>query len=477
MTERMRTTAHLGIALLLVSGCQKGVAGAPALRPCTLPGVTREANCFDLEVPENPDAPAGRKLRIHTAIVPATGIRPFTDAIFVFAGGPGQSATEIAGGVMPLFAGLEARRDVVFIDQRGTGRSAPLGCPEDVRGKRPLATSLDEDRNNALLVECRDGFIDAGVDLAQYATWVAMRDVEAVRRALGYGPVNLWGASYGTRAAMEYARQFPDSVRSVVIDGVAPATKPLPVALAFDTDLALDQVVARCTTCLDGGSMADALAIVLDPDGGTQRFVDPFFGTPVEVSLRRTTRVGMVRAPLYAPMLSAALPAAVARAAAGDWTAVFGLQAGLGGGKLYSGMHFSVLCAEDVSRITDADSAAVMTTRAGTTFIDEYERACRGWPTRPVPPEFFAPPSFSAPTLLLSGGGDPATPPRHAAEVARTLKQATHFIAPKLGHGVSTAGCGPLLVHQFFTKGSAAGLDGGCLGDIPAPTLFEAPTP
>lgn len=477
MTASMRGAAGLVIALGLVGGCMKAVTGAPQLTPCTLPGVTREANCLDLEVPENPDVPAGRKLRIHTAVVPATGIRPFSDAIFVFAGGPGQSATEVAGGVMPLFAGLEARRDVVFIDQRGTGRSAPLGCLEDEHGKRPLSVALDEARNRELLIECRDGFTDAGVDLAQYATWIAVRDVEAVRRALGYGPVNLWGASYGTRAAMEYARQFPDSVRSVVIDGVAPAMTPLPVALAFDTDLALDQVLARCTTCVDGGSMADALSVVIASDAGTQRLVDPYFGTSVELSLGRTQRLGMVRGPLYGPMLSAALPVAISRAAAGDWSALLGLQAGLGGGKLYAGMHFSVLCAEDVARITDADRAAVMTTRAGTTFIEEYERSCRGWPTRPVPPEFFAPPSFAAPTLVLSGGADPATPPRHATEVARTLKQATHLIAPKLGHGVSTNGCGPLLVHEFFTRGSAAGLDGGCLESIPAPTLFEAPTP
>ncbi len=477
MTTRLCARSGFFLAWVLVTGCAKSSGPAPALTPCTLAGVTREARCFDLEVPENPDTPAGRKLVIHAAIVPATGTRPLRDAIFVFAGGPGQSATDVAGGVLPLFAGLSSRRDVVFIDQRGTGRSAPLACAEDDRGKRPLAESLDEARSRAALVACREGFIDAGVDLAQYATWVAVRDVEAVRRALGYGPVNLWGASYGTRAAMEYARQFPDSVRSVVLDGVAPATAPLPVALAFDTDLALDQVLARCTTCLDAGSMADALAVVFAPDAGTQRLTDPYFGTTVDVALHRSQRVGLVRGPLYVPMLTAALPAAVSRAAGGDWNALLGLQAGLGGGRLFTGMHFSVLCAEDVSRITDADRASVESTRAGGSFLEEYERACRGWPTRPVPPEFFAPPSFSAPTLLLSGGADPATPSRHAAEVARTLAQGTHFIAPHLGHGVSSAGCGPRLVHEFFSKGSATGLDAGCLLELPAPTLFEAPAP
>lgn len=467
----MRVAAAALSFALLLAGCPKPVPTGPPQTPCIVAGVSREARCLSLEVPENPDLPNGRKLSIHAAIVPATGLRPLKDPIFVFAGGPGQSATEVAGLVMPLFSGLEARRDLVFIDQRGTGESAPLGCLDDVK-RRPLKDSADDEKNAALLVECRDGFIDAGVDLAQYATWIAMRDFDAVRAALGYETINLWGASYGTRAAMEYARQFPQRVRSVVIDGVAPATKPLPVALAFDTDLALDQVLAR----VDGGVKA-ALEAVLAPDAGVIRVNDPYFGTPTELVLERKRRVGMVRGPLYGPMLAAALPAAIERAAAGDWSALVGLGSGLGGGKLYAGMHFSVMCAEDVPRITDADRASVASTRAGTTFIEEYERSCRGWPVREVPKAYFDPPSFTAPTLILSGGTDPATPPRHAAEVARSLPNATHFIAPQLGHGVSSIGCAPMLVHTFITKASAAGLDAGCLETIPAPTFFEAPAP
>lgn len=459
------------LCLLFLAGCPKPTTQGPPLTPCIVPGVTREARCLSLEVPENPDAPDGRKLRIHAAVVAATGIRPLKDPLFIFAGGPGQSATEVAGMVMSLFSSLDARRDLVFVDQRGTGKSAPLGCLDDVK-RRPLKDSADDEKNAALLVECRDGFIDAGVDLAQYATWIAMRDVDAVRAALGYETINLWGASYGTRAAMEYARQFPQHVRSVVIDGVAPAMKPLPVALAFDTDLALDQLLARS----DGG-MKEALEVVLAPDAGVIRVNDPYFGTPTELVLERKRRVGMVRGPLYGPMLAAALPTALERAAAGDWAALVGLGAGLGGGKLYAGMHFSVICSEDVPRITDADRAAVASTRAGTTFIEEYERACKGWPVREVPKAYFESPTFPAPTLILSGGVDPATPPRHAAEVARTLPNATHFIAPQLGHGVSSIGCAPRLVHTFIMQASATGLDAGCLEALPAPTFFEAPAP
>lgn len=463
----VKTSAALTL-LALAAGCTRAPQ-RPPMTPCVLPGVTREAKCLELEVPENPDLPTGKTLRLHAAVVPATGVRPLPDAIFIFAGGPGQAATDVAGGVMPLFAGLEARRDVVFLDQRGTGRSAPLRCPDDGR-RRPLAEAFDQPASEARLLACRDAFTDAGVDLAQYSTWIAMKDVEAVRLALGYGPINLWGASYGTRAALEYARQFPGSVRSVVIDGVAPALEPLPVTMAFDGDRALEQLIDRA----DGGlaALAEVLA-----DGGRVTTLDPYFGTPQTFELTANAKLGLVRGPLYVPMLSAALPAAIRRAADGEWSALLGLSTGLGGGTLSSGMHFSVLCAEDVPRITAEQRARVASTRVGVELIEQYERSCRGWPTRPVPEAFFAPPTVAAPTLLLSGGTDPVTPPPHAEAVAKSLPNALHLVAPALGHGVSTAGCAPLLVHQFISRGSIAGLDGGCLRELPSPSFFEEPRP
>lgn len=464
----MRVSAAIAVGLALCSSCTRSQQG-PVTTPCVLPGVTREAKCLWVDVPENPDQPSGRQLRIHVAVVPATGVRPLSDAIFIFAGGPGQAASDVAGGVMPLFSRLEARRDVVFVDQRGTGRSAPLLCPDDGR-RRPLSEAHDEDEGERRLAGCRAAFTDAGVDLAQYATWIAMKDLEAVRRVLGYGPINLWGASYGTRAALEYARQFPGSVRSVVLDGVAPALEPLPVTMTFDADRSLDLVIARA----DGGFPAFEPLLV---DGGAISAIDPFFGTQETIQLAARTRLALLRGPLYVPMLSSVLPEAVRRAERGDWNALLGLSTGLGGGSLSSGMHFSVLCAEDVPRITEEHRSRVASTRIGVQLIDQYARSCRGWPVLPVPPEFFAPPTFAAPTLLLSGGTDPVTPPIHAEAAASQLPRALHLVAPTLGHGVSSAGCAPMLVHQFISKGGPEGLDGGCLSELPSPTFFEAPRP
>lgn len=459
----------LPLLLVLFTACAKRQAG-PATTPCVLAGVSREARCFELEVPEDPDRAEGRRLKLRVAVVPATGVRPLTDPIFVLAGGPGQAASDVAAITFNLFVGLDARRDVVFVDQRGTGQSSPLLCPEQRAGKRPIRESVDEAANEARLERCRERFSDAGVDLAQYATWIAVKDLEAVRVALGAPVINLWGGSYGTRVALEYARQFPDAVRAMVLDGVAPALRPLPVELAFDTDLALEHLLRRA----DAGALEAGLAAVLAPDAGAVRIEDPYFGDTQELTLSNTQRLGLVRGPLYAPMLASVLPEAVTQATrTGDWSALAAMSAGMGDGALAMGMHFSVICAEDVPRITDADRQRVSSTRAGTAFIDHYDKACRRWPVRPVPEAFFAAPTHHAPTLVLSGGADPATPPRHGEAIARTLPNALHLVAPDVGHGVSLVGCAPSLIQTFFASGRTTGLDGGCLGAIPSPVLFR----
>lgn len=445
-----------------------------------LPGVPREARCLDVDVPLDWDTPAGAQIRVHVAVLPAEGSRPLEDPLFVFAGGPGQAATRLGEHALAVFGALTARRDVVLVDQRGTGQSHPLDCP-DAGLRAPLAQQLDVEGGRRRLAACRDALVARGEDLRQYATWSAVRDVDRVREVLGYPQLNAWGASYGTRAALEYARQFPQRVRALVLDGVAPPDVVLPVAFAEDTDAALDAWLSACRAdpaCAAAPLDAPLAALLAPPDGGLAAAVaDPFFGTPAAATLGPRQLLGLLRGPLYAPSLAAVWPHALRRAGAGDFTPLLGLEAALSGVQLSQGMHFSVLCAEDVPRLTPALREAVARTRSGAAFIGEYEEACAGWPTRPVPEAYFAPPPIAAPVLLLSGGVDPATPPRHAAALAARLPHATHVVARNLAHGVSTQGCGPQLVQRFVRDLSLGGLDAGCLDDLPLPTLFAPPEP
>jgi pimeloyl-ACP methyl ester carboxylesterase len=462
-----------------------GAADPAAARPleaCQIKGIAREIRCGQIEVTENPDTLGGRKVTVHFAVQPAVARDKLPDPVFVFAGGPGQSALSVAGALQPLLAPLNARRDLVFIDQRGTGRSGPLACRPPERAA-PLAESLDVELQTRQIVDCI-GRLRAGHDLAQYATWIAMRDVEAVRAALGYASINLWGASYGTRAALEYLRQFPDRVRSAVLDGMAPAAMQLPASFAVDGEHALDALIAGCA--------ANAACRARHPDLGagidrllraTATGIDikvphPLTGEPQSGRLDRATLANLLRAPLYAPPLAAVLPYTLAQAAAGDYAPLVALSMAVGGStseNFAEGMHFAVICAEDMPRVDAPAVAAAAATRFGTSVLDMYRRICRDVPVRPVPDGFYAVPAAAAPVLLLSGGADPATPPRHAEAVAKTLPNARHLVAPKLGHGISMQGCAPELVQRFIRQGNFDEIEGSCLEKLPAPPFFQPP--
>ncbi|HEU4620581.1 MAG TPA: alpha/beta hydrolase [Burkholderiaceae bacterium] len=481
--------AIAALVLLCGTACTRGAGGAAAelreLKACRLPGVEREARCGEVEVPENPDRPEGRQLRIAFTVVPATAAHKSNDAVLVLAGGPGQSAIASARQIWPLFDELSARRDIVFVDQRGTGRSNGLNCQGGDR--RPtLGESADSQRERDRLARCRDRLTERA-DLAQYATWIAVRDFDRVRERLGYERINLWGGSYGTRAALEYARQFPTRVRTLVLDGVAPADMVLPVSFAVDADAAFTKLADACRTdAACARQTPDLLASIdalLAREGANARVTvtDPYFGLPTTLSLDRAGLAPLLRAPLYAPSLAAVLPYAVEQARAGDLSALMGLATALSevveGEEFGEGMHYSVICAEDMTRLDSQGREAAMRTRSRDAFISHYEQVCAQWPKRPAPNAFFTIPKVDAPVLLLSGGFDPATPPRHADRVARALPRATHVVAPNLGHLVSPQACASALVRRFIREGDASGLDASCLQRIPAPWFYTPPRP
>ena len=484
-----RGARRVAAGLLVLSAL--GMAGLPAraaaaapltLTPCRLPGIERELRCGHWQVPADPDAPHGPTLSLRVAVATAAATQPKRDAIVVLAGGPGQAATAVAPQVLPLFEQLNAQRDIVFLDQRGTGASTPLRC-QAPNTRTPLAESLDEAQAIARLRRCRAALMAEGHDLRQFATWIAARDIEAMRLALGYGPLNLWGASYGTRLALEYARQFPQAVRTLVLDGVAPASLRLPVSFALDTDAAIEALLAHCqrdTACQrTAPHLADDLnALLAQADRGIKTtLADPVNGAPDTLKIDRRALIGLLRGPLYAPTATAVLPLAITRARQGDFAPLVALNTLLSASieaDFAEGMHFSVMCAEDVATLTDADRTAVAKTRAGAQFIDQYRAICADWPVRAVPAAGPAPTPIHVPVLLLSGGRDPATPPAHATALARSLPQARHVIAPPLGHGVSGHLCAVNLIQRYIRTASFDGSEGdiACLQTLPEAPAF-----
>jgi pimeloyl-ACP methyl ester carboxylesterase len=456
-------------------------AAAAELKPCRLKGVPHDALCGSVSRPLDPAQPDGQAIEVHFAVLPALAQRKLGDPVFFFAGGPGQSVIDLAGPLAAQMGRLNNRRDLVFVDQRGTGRSAPLRCDSDDDRLRPLIEQLDPQRQLAQLAACREQLrrLPYG-DLRRYTTTIAMGDVEAVRRSLEVSAINLVGASYGTRAALEYMRLFPGAVRRVVLDGVAPADMVLPASFSLDNQAALDALLDWCAADPDCRArhprLRDAWQGVLDSLPREVQLNDPLTGRPESLQLTRDEVLGMVRSPLYVPALAAVLPAAIDEAASGRFDALAGLASALGspGARLYTGMHFSVVCAEDVPRLGRAGDAPGA--QFGDAFARLYERACAAWPRGQVDAAFYTTPPAPAATWVLSGGADPATPPRHGERIARALGvKARHTVVPHAGHGVMALPCvRDAVLHFIEAVDDAAALkvDASCAAALPQPRLF-----
>ena len=481
-----------GLAVLAALVAQSApVRAAPPLSDCRLPGLSHSVLCGVVQRPLDPALPAGAQIDVHYVVVPALARRKLPDPVFMLAGGPGQSAIGIAPATMALFSRLNNRRDIVYVDQRGTGRSAPLECADTRR--EPLAAQADPNRPFEQLMTCQAAllklpYVHAPADLGLFTTTLAMQDLDAVRRQLGAARINLVGVSYGTRAALEYQRQFPAAVRRSVLDAVAPPDMALPASFSTDGQAAWDALLRDCehdaacqrrfpTLRADWSALLRSL-----PKPATA--TPPAGGAAEAFQITREMLLGAVRGALYSPAVAAALPAAVTAAAAGRYEGLIGVGALLTSGKSIPpamGMHFSVVCAEDMTGLADTGRAAANPPGAdfGTDQAALYERVCARWPRGAVPAAFYRVLPSASPVLLFSGGLDPVTPPRHGERIAKALgASARHIVVPNAGHGVVAIGCARDVVYRFIDAAEdrdATAVDATCLAAIPRPPAFQPP--
>ena len=323
--------------------------------------------------------------------------------------------------------------------------------------------------------------LDAETQL--YTTPIAMDDLDDVRRALGYGTINLYGASYGTRAALVYMRRHPDAVRAVVLDGAAPPAMKLPLNMAPDGERALRLVMKDCAEdpgCREAHpnleARLDRILQRLSERPLRHRTRHPRSGEMVDLTITHDAFVGQLRSTLYDPDLASLVPLILERADAGDLDPFIALGVTMGEGAaegISLGMFLSVICAEDVPFITDADRrAALPGTFLGAVMLDAMVKACADWPSAVMPPEYVEPVRSDLPTLILSGAIDPATPPRWGDEVAGHLSRSAHVIDPGAGHNVLPRGCAREIVARFIESGSVDDVDATCLESSRRPPFF-----
>lgn len=495
---RIRKAFGLLLVLaLLLAACGPGEAGpAPTgeggpeieLQDCQLsaPGLSQRlsARCGTLQVYEDPASASGRQISLKIAVYPAVSRNPEPDPLFFLTGGPGQAATESFLQLYPAFDRIHQRRDIVLVDQRGTGASNPLRCPnlddEDL---------LEEAEIEPLIDACLAGL---EADPRFYTTSAAIEDLERVRAALGYGQINLYGLSYGTRTALSYLGRYPEQVRAVILDGVLPQSEILGLDMAPDAQRALDLLFERCREergCNEAFPNLEAdfqaLLAELEVAPATVEVNDPVSGEPVEVELSAQEVATAVRLLTYAPETAALVPVLIhTTRETGDYARLASQYLILSrqlSESLSEGMYYSVVCSEDVPFYNPEQAArAAQGTYLSSLEWEQTFEICSRWPQGQIPQDFKEPVRSEAPVLLLSGELDPVTPPENAEQAAQTLPNSLHLVAPGQGHNVIYRGCLPRLAADFIEQGAVEGLDTACVQEIrPMPFFvnFNGPQP
>jgi pimeloyl-ACP methyl ester carboxylesterase len=456
--------------------------GRVPLEPCRGADGNTEGLCGTYQVFENRETRAGRKIALHMMLLPAEAAKPQGDPVFMLAGGPGQSAVD-AYAALGFTAKLRAQRDIVLVDQRGTGKSGPLTCAlGDLQDAQTVVASLFPPE---ALKSCR-AQLETHADLTQYTTSIAADDLNEVRLALGYGKIDLLGGSYGSLAAQVYLRRHPDTVRLMVLSQVVPPGYKLGLTFAKTIQASIERLFSDCA--------ADAACSKAFPDLRTEyrtilerlnqasakfEFYNVQAKQRQTVTLARGMFVANLRPILYIPELAAAVPYILHQAFEDHWDsyarAAFAANSGIFS-QIARGLSFSVLCAEDVPFISDAEARRETEgTDLGSFLIPIYQAACTTWPRGEVPDDFFAPVKSDIPVLMISGAGDPATPPSTAVEAARSLPN-SKLVTIEHGTHMTDSPCIDAMIAQFVAQGSAAGLDTSCVAQIKSPPFLTPGT-
>lgn len=432
-----------------------------------------------LNVPENPAAPDGPAIALSVAVVPALNIESQPDPLFLIAGGPGQSTIEMYLGYRGAFEPVRLERDIVLIDQRGTGDSNRMTCP--------VASEMDDfDASPEVVRELtRTCLAELPGDPRFYTTSVAVQDLDAVRVALGYDAVNLYGVSYGTRVAQHYMRRYPENTRRVILDGVVYPEFVLGPDLATDADQALHAIFDRCgesAACAkrfpDLEASFDALYEALQNEPQSVSLPDPRTGETVTQRLSQAELSGVVRLLSYSPSTVALLPMLIDSAWNQNNLLPLAAQARTLESQLEEmlaiGMHNSIVCTEDAPfyDTVNVDREALADTYLGTLLFDSLENMCSVWPIGVMDDDFKEALTSDIPVLLLSGENDPVTPPAYADKALQGFSQHQHIVGARQGHGLIAQGCVRKLAAQFLADDEPLPLDSDCSAALSAMPFF-----
>lgn len=463
---KLPAIAFLALAVLGASGAR---AAATA---CKLPDLDRPARCGVVSVPEDPNRPHGRQLAIHYAVVPASSGSPQPDPIAVLMGGPGEDAISAAAFYANEFQPLLNDRDLLLVDSRLTGQSAPAHC--HLYSPETAADNLRDFFPPAAVERCAR-LLAKSADLTRYIFPYLSNDLERVRVELGYAQLDLFAGSYGTRAAQEFIRRYPSSVRTVYLGSPVPIDSGGPEDFARTEQDALDKTFSRCESDPDCNrafpnvrkEFAEVLARL---DSGEVHVQAP--GTTQTVRLTRGRFAEWVRSRLYRPKEAVALPWTIHRAYEGDWApTVKGILDSVRGAdeSISWGLFFAITCTEDLPFLSESDIAASSKdTALGDYRIRQQQAACRKWPRATLPAGYRNPVHSDIPTLIVTGDQDGGSPLWFTDRVAPGFTNHVTIVVHGQGH-TEWNECVAGSFEKLVRSGTVKGLDASTCPPVKMP--------
>lgn len=467
----------IAISFLMATSAAWANENSLTLEDCHIKGIKQQVKCGKLSVPENYQQPNGEKILINFAIIPAIDHSEKKAPFMFLAGGPGQAAVELAAGLRRAFTEVRKTRDLILVDQRGTGDSHPLQCEDSTT--QSIYQIIPEDFDANEVTACLAKLTG---DLSQYNSENAIRDFDAVRVALGHEKINVYGGSYGTRAALVYMRMFPDSLKAVVLDSVGPVEVPIGLfglssARSFNLLLENCKKDANCNTAYpELAKEFQQVVQTLEQSVITLEIPHPRLGDKTTFIVSKSKFISTIFMQLYSMQTRALVPLIIHQASIGNFAPLAGLISQTDGKQvIYLGLNLNIICNEDMPRISAVMSAVDASNDfGGSLHLESLNIACPLWPKYSVAPSFYQPVTANIPTLIFSGNLDPVTPPSNGDKSAATLPNSHHIVVGNAAHIAGVSECGVDIINEFLTSLKPKELDESCLKELPVETFMTS---
>lgn len=454
------------------------------IEPCYIAELGEEVFCGTYEVMENRNVRKGAKIRLNFIILPAWTLNPEPDPVFIFSGGPGQGSAAVAVAYARRYEKLRRERDIVLVDQRGTGQSNSLPCKR-MGSQDSTQTYLEDMFPEEYVKNCRKE-LENKANLRYYDSTTAMQDINELRSALGYEQINIIGTSYGSYAGIVYMKYFPESVRSAFLSHIAMPNWTYSGSIAPNTEAVLERLLADCSLDPDCSAdypflrqQLDQVVSELKQGPVFIQIINPFLGCPERVTFTHNNFIHGIRSLLYSTGGSRWIPAFVHWAAAGYYAPIAEYTARYlrdVNENVMDGMYLCVTCTETIPYINYPEARALAQgTFMGTYRLDQQKNACDWWVRGEHPEDFHEVPVMTIPTLIITGEFDPVTPPRYGEELSSYLPNSKHVMIPNAGHEFGTVwiDCLDDVVARFISQGSVEGLDVSCVAQHVRPPFIS----